>query len=92
VENKELKRRLDKAIKALEFYADPLTYFATRVVCDPPAGDFNTDYNYCIDWNGQRTLRYGKTARKCLEKITKDDELRYNWEQTQPTDVNNKNG
>ena len=51
---------------ALEFYADPETYFGIAVIGDPPCGAFVEDFS---DDHGHPYLdgpRYGKTARAAL--------------------------
>jgi len=38
------EERLARYQAALEFYADPETYFALMIVADPPCGDFANDF------------------------------------------------
>lgn len=65
--NNEIK--LKKLIEALEFYADPDTYFAIGFLPDRPCGEFIND--------GSETdlgIKPGKKARKVLDKYFKDKE------------------
>ena len=58
--------------KALQFYADPGTYFAIFMMPDPPCGEFINDLS---DDHGHRELdgdRYGKTARAALREAFGD--------------------
>lgn len=60
------KREITRLVKALEFYADPETYFAIGFFPDRPCGDFIKDFSH-ID----KSLGYkpGKLARKVLASI-----------------------
>lgn len=60
-------------IEALEFYADPETYFAISAVGDPPCGDFLRDVAELSEedqewWDDYRPGGgyYGKKAREAL--------------------------
>lgn len=82
ISDKQRIRLLEKEAKilfeALQFYADPGTYFATRVAVDPPCGEFYKDYGKItpeqeerFGWDGYRAredVYYGKTARKAIAK------------------------
>ena len=59
-----LEKQLAVALDALEFYANPETYFAIMFLCDPPAGDFAKD-------TGPTDLgvKPGKKARRAIRKI-----------------------
>jgi cell division protein FtsB len=62
-----LEGAMQPMIEALEFYADPETYFGLAVIADPPCGGFAEDFS---DDHGHPSLdgnRYGKTARKAFE-------------------------
>ena len=75
---KLLEREAKCLHEALQFYANPGTYFATRVIVDPPCGDFCNDYSKItreqgskFGWEcyrGDKDNYYGKTARKAIEK------------------------
>lgn len=56
-----LRERLLKAEEALDFYADPTTYFAVGFFPDPPAGAFMEDFS-----ETELGLKPGKRARKAL--------------------------
>jgi hypothetical protein len=51
---------VEEIIKALEFYANPDTYFAIGFFPDPPCGDFINDFD--------KTKKPGALARKTLKK------------------------
>ena len=55
------EERLNEILEALDFYADPDTYFAIGFIPDRPAGDFMDDFS-------ETELGYkpGKLARKIL--------------------------
>ncbi len=57
-----LKAENKKLQKALEFYANPETYFAIMFLPDKPCGDFVTDFS-----NTELGVKPGKRARKILE-------------------------
>ena len=57
-----LRKRLVRAEDALEFYADPETYFAIGFFPDPPCGAFMEDF----DDTGQLGMKPGKRAREVL--------------------------
>lgn len=62
-----LETHLRAAVEALEFYADPFTYFAIGFWPDPPCGDFMDDWSqhghpdFAVD-----DERPGKRARAAL--------------------------
>ena len=51
--------------KALEFYADPESYFAIFITPDRPAGQFADDVGCCL-FDGEHDHRHGRSARKAL--------------------------
>lgn len=58
--------------RALEFYADPDTYFAIGFFPDPPNGDFMEDFEELRD--GAATIvKPGKRARKALSTPLSDN-------------------
>ena len=67
---KEALRKKDEVIEemreALEFYADPETYFAIGFFPDKPCGDFIEDF-YDTEILGYKP---GKRARDCLNKLS----------------------
>ena len=56
--------------KALEFYADPETYFAIGIFPDPPCGEFATDTSD----TGEFGHRHGKRAREALDALGRGDD------------------
>ena len=56
---------LNISLEALEFYADPQTYFAITFTPDPPNGDFMKDISECKDEYGDWT-KPGKRAREAI--------------------------
>lgn len=52
---------IEKLARALDFYADPDTYFAVAVVGDPPCGEFVNDFS---EVDGE--MRPGRRAREAL--------------------------
>jgi hypothetical protein len=62
----ELTDEVEGYRKALEFYADPDTYFACGFAFDPPCGDFPTDF--CEEHGADYTTRPlpGMRARAAL--------------------------
>ena len=60
-----LERQLAIAVEALEFYADPETYFAIAFFGDPPYGPFIDDFSTDGDDDRERP---GKLARAVLDK------------------------
>ena len=54
-----------KLRKALEFYADPKTYFAIGFFPDPPCGEFMRDFSN-VGTKTDEDWRPGKRARKAL--------------------------
>jgi hypothetical protein len=59
---KYLQKRLMRAELALDFYADPETYFACAFLFDPPCGGFQKDF----DDTGYLGVKPGKLARETL--------------------------
>ena len=57
-----LRKRLIRAEAALEFYADPETYYAIAIVPDPPCGEFMDDFSEVEDG----VKKPGKRAREAL--------------------------
>lgn len=69
----KLSDQQNELVAALEFYADPETYFAIMCLGDPPCGEFIKDYS---DDHGHPDLvgpRYGKRARAALAAATATD-------------------
>jgi hypothetical protein len=62
----ELERDAEKLATALEFYADPETYFAAAFMFDPPCGEFNTDFAYDSEFGRPMP---GKRARQTLKDL-----------------------
>lgn len=58
--------------EALEFYADPNTWFATALMCDRPCGAIETDISSTEGWESLVSERPGKRAR---ETLTEADRL-----------------
>lgn len=66
---------ISRLIRALEFYADPGTYFAIAMVPDPPCGelieDGDEDYQDFDQTGCIRGWKPGKTARAALREWDK---------------------
>lgn len=61
----DLVERLEKA---LEFYADPNSYFAIGFLPDRPCGEFMEDFDECWDEHIEDTvIKPGKRARQALK-------------------------
>lgn len=60
---REDKERLEGAV---EFYADPHTYFAVAVIVDTPCGDFDDDFSDTEELG----IKPGKRARETLAALT----------------------
>ena len=58
------KKEVHKLLMALNYYADPDTYFAIGVFPDPPCGDFINDYS-----DTEIGEKPGKLARQVLDEI-----------------------
>lgn len=58
-----LQKRLLRAEEALNFYADPDTYFACAFLFDPPCGALREDFSLV---EGDTMERPGKLAREVL--------------------------
>lgn len=56
------RRVFRRIVRALEFYADPNTYFAVALVPDHPAGEIMTDFGRTADLG----MKPGKRARDAL--------------------------
>ena len=63
---KAAKAREVKLREALEFYADPDTYFAVSIISDPPAGDIVRDFS-AVPGNDYDRPMPGKRARAALD-------------------------
>ncbi len=63
----ELEQRLAVMREALEFYADPDTYHATSLFCDPPCGDIRFDYSEDHGGDYERPM-LGKKAREAIKQ------------------------
>lgn len=57
---------IGKQREALEFYADPLTYFAIGFFPDRPCGDFMEDFEELDHEDLGETCKPGKRAREAL--------------------------
>lgn len=65
--NDELRGRMQSMTEALEFYADPDTYFAVEFLFDPPCGRFRNDFSEGYDsYVLYNRPMPGKLARQCL--------------------------
>lgn len=53
--------------EALEFYADPETYFAIGIFPDPPCGEFINDFS-----DTELGVKPGAKARAVLEECSND--------------------
>lgn len=65
----KLRARIAELEAALEFYANPDTYFAIGFFPDLPCGDFMDDFEE-IDIRGYKP---GKKARECLDRKNTPD-------------------
>lgn len=63
---RQAEKALILAVEALQFYADPATYFAVGFLADPPAGDFVQDFD-----ETDLGEKPGKAARIALTEIEK---------------------
>lgn len=54
--------------EALEFYADPDTYFGMSIICDPPCGDFYRDFDEDHGNDFYDRAMPGKQARDALKE------------------------
>lgn len=61
-----LRKDKERLIEALEFYADPATYFAIGFFPDPPNGDFMLDFD-----ETELGAKPGKRARATLAEMRK---------------------
>lgn len=60
---------------ALEFYADPATYFGIAFIGDPPCGEFQDDFEEIeTDWN-PKDFKPGKRARAALLRAEGEQHL-----------------
>ncbi len=60
------RKVIERLREALEFYADPDTYFAWAFMGDPPCGDFGKDFSDAVDSSGLEKCKPGKRARAVL--------------------------
>jgi len=60
--------RLARLVEALEFYADPTTYFAIGFFPDPPNGEFMDDFD-----ETELGHKPGKLARTVLRELEESD-------------------
>lgn len=60
------KTKIAELTEVVEFYADPLTYFAVLTFPDPPSGPIMDDFS-----DTELGQKPGKKARKLLEKLYK---------------------
>ena len=65
-DNERLTAERDELKAALEFYADPETYFALCMMADPPCGDFIRDFSVVEGAYTDRPMP-GTRARAALE-------------------------
>jgi hypothetical protein len=63
-----VKQKLSKAIKSLEFYADPGNYHAITFIGDQPCGSFAEDFDF-VEGSGYDRQMPGKEARNTLLQI-----------------------
>jgi hypothetical protein len=64
---------MDVVLDALEFYAEPLTYFAVSVLSDPPSGAIMEDFSRVErEIDGVIVNVPGKMAREALEALRKE--------------------
>lgn len=57
---------VSEIVEALNFYAEPDTYFAMFIYPDRPAGLFADDVGCCIGPHGDHDHRHGRLARQAL--------------------------
>lgn len=62
-------REIERLREALEFYANPLTYFAIGFICDSDPGEFINDFDNPDPRLGEKP---GKLARAALELPTEN--------------------
>lgn len=62
----ELSKQVYQLQEALEFYADPVTYFAIEFFPDEPCGDFINDF----EETGCLGKKPGKLARETLDNLS----------------------
>lgn len=68
----DLIEHLREAKEVLEFYGDPMTYFAIGIFPDPPCGEFINDYSEAVrEADGVIGHFPGAKARAMLEKLEK---------------------
>jgi hypothetical protein len=63
---------LQKAINALEFYANPDTYFAIAFIADQPAGEFVDDFSNDHGCDQYERPMPGKMARYAIDYIAQN--------------------
>lgn len=71
---RQLVADVDRFRSALEFYANPDTYFAIGFSSDPPCGPFIDDFDLVTDASGAEVERPGKQARAALEAPAGEEE------------------
>ncbi len=68
---RKLERCLYEAIKALQMYGHPDSYYAISFLFDPPCGEFRDDFARVDKGFGYERKMPGKLARRTLNKIAK---------------------
>lgn len=63
------KEKIEKLIEALEFYADPDSYFGIGMLADKPCGEFADDFSADHGFNQYDRPMPGKLARATLLKV-----------------------
>lgn len=67
-----LEAQLERAREALEYYAEPMTYFGIAMIGDAPHGDFFEDFEEWPDWGESARMvkdKPGKRARTALRTM-----------------------
>lgn len=65
-ERDDARAEVERLRGALEFYADPASYFAIAVRGDSPCGEFIEDFSECVNEHGFEVVKPGKRARAAL--------------------------
>jgi hypothetical protein len=80
MKREQLQSRIRELEDALEFYADPMTYFAIGFFPDAPCGEFIEDgepfdhnMQLCDEDSPHATWRPGKRARAALRTVAKKE-------------------
>ena len=63
------KEKIEYLSEALEFYADPNSYFGIIIFGDHPCGDFADDFSEDHGFNQYDRPMPGKYAREVLKKL-----------------------